>query len=207
MASASEYELRVAETVDFLRSKLPARWVPEVAVVCGSGLTGLVNDVSVLVSVPYATIPHFPDSTVQGHGKSLVFGMLGGKRVVALTGRFHFYEGLVPSTVMYGVRTVAALGAKVLIVTNAAGGVNPAYEKVSCIFESTDIRFPPFELVLVASDDAILLDACALRVSSAVHFTCHSRAPFHFRATFVPHAASASSLPARLWPSACRATS
>lgn len=134
-------ELHVAETVDFVRSRLPAGWAPEIGIVCGSGLGGLVSGVAIVASIPYAAIPHFPVSSVQGHGKALVFGTLGGKRIVALTGRFHFYEGLHPATVAYGVRCVAALGAKVLVVTNAAGGVNPGYEKQDIMLIEDHISF------------------------------------------------------------------
>jgi hypothetical protein len=139
--AATPVELHVADTVDFVRSRLPAGWAPEIGIVCGSGLGGLVSGVAIVASIPYAAIPHFPVSSVQGHGKALVFGTLGGKRIVALTGRFHFYEGLQPATVAYGIRCVAALGAKVLVVTNASGGVNPGYEKQDIMLIEDHISF------------------------------------------------------------------
>lgn len=141
-SSRTQLEVDVADTVNFIRSKIGNEWTPEIGIVCGSGLGGLVSGIKVQHTLKYEDIPHFPVSSVQGHGKALVFGLLGGKRVIAMTGRFHFYEGLQPSKVAYGIRTLAALGAKILIVTNAAGGVNAGWEKGDLMLLADHISFP-----------------------------------------------------------------
>lgn len=140
--SRTQVEVEIAEAVKFIRSKIPLGWKPEIGIVCGSGLGSLGSGIKVEATVNYENIPHFPVSSVQGHGKALLFGELGGKKVVAMTGRFHFYEGIHPAKVAYGVRTLAALGAKVLIVTNAAGGVNSSFEKNDIMVMEDHISFP-----------------------------------------------------------------
>ena len=99
----------------------------DIGIVCGSGLADLASVITDAVALPYASIPHFPSASVAGHGTELVLGTLGGHRVIAARGRFHFYEGHSPATTGLLPRVFAALGARVLVVTNAAGGVNPAF--------------------------------------------------------------------------------
>ncbi len=101
---------------------------PEVAIVLGSGLGGVADRLTQARSVPYASLPGFPETTVAGHPGRLVGGKLAGRDVVLLCGRVHGYEGYPASEVGFGVRVVAALGVRTLIVTNAAGGVDPALE-------------------------------------------------------------------------------
>jgi purine-nucleoside phosphorylase len=101
---------------------------PEVAVVLGSGLGGVADRLSQPRAVPYASLPGFPETTVAGHPGRLVGGKLGGREVVLLCGRVHGYEGYPASEVGFGVRVVAALGVRTLIVTNAAGGVDPTMQ-------------------------------------------------------------------------------
>ena len=100
---------------------------PRVALILGSGLGDLANEIASPVVVPYGAIPHFPVSTVEGHAGELVIGTLEGVPVVAMRGRVHFYEGYSPREVTFPVRVMRRLGAEVLIVTNAAGGLNEAY--------------------------------------------------------------------------------
>jgi len=114
------------ETVDFLKSETNIQ--PTVGVILGTGLGGLVNEIEVVDEVPYDKIPHFPVSTVESHSGKLIFGKLGGKEVVAMQGRFHFYEGYDLQQVTYPVRVMKLLGIERLIVSNASGGVNPDYE-------------------------------------------------------------------------------
>lgn len=114
------------ETVDFLKSETNIQ--PTVGVILGTGLGGLVNEIEVVDEVPYDKIPHFPVSTVESHSGKLIFGKLGGKEVVAMQGRFHFYEGYDLEQVTYPVRVMKLLGIERLIVSNASGGVNPDYE-------------------------------------------------------------------------------
>jgi purine-nucleoside phosphorylase len=121
---ANPYEA-VEETVAFLRPRV--RQVPRVAIVLGTGLGGLADRVQDADALPYAEIPHFPRSTVAGHAGRLVIGSLGGVPVAALQGRFHLYEGYTPAQVVHPVRVLAQLGAEIVVVTNASGGLNPAF--------------------------------------------------------------------------------
>lgn len=100
---------------------------PEIGIICGSGLSGLSACIDNSVTVNYEDIPGFPQATVPGHFGELVFGTIGGIQVVCMRGRFHYYEGNSMSTVVLPVRVMRLLGVKLLIVTNAAGGLNPAY--------------------------------------------------------------------------------
>ncbi|HEX3146503.1 MAG TPA: purine-nucleoside phosphorylase [Gemmataceae bacterium] len=103
--------------------------VPRVGIILGTGLGALAEDIVADVAIPYEEIPHFPRSTVQSHAGRLVCGTLGGKVVVAMEGRFHFYEGYKLQQVTFPVRVMKALGCDTLIVSNACGGLNPQYEK------------------------------------------------------------------------------
>jgi purine-nucleoside phosphorylase len=116
----------ITETADFLKSKTGA--VPETGIILGTGLGGLVHEISIEHSIEYKDIPNFPVSTVEGHSGRLIFGKLGGKNVVAMQGRFHFYEGYDMKQVTFPVRVMKYLGIKQLFVSNASGGVNPAFE-------------------------------------------------------------------------------
>src|SRR6478735_3144003 len=101
---------------------------PEVGIILGTGLGGLVKEISVEFTIPYSEIPNFPVSTVEGHSGKLIFGELGGKKVVAMQGRFHFYEGYTMQQITFPVRVMKALGIKALCVSNACGGMNPSFE-------------------------------------------------------------------------------
>lgn len=101
---------------------------PEVGIILGTGLGGLVKEITVEHVLPYEHIPNFPVSTVEGHSGKLIFGILGGKNVVAMQGRFHFYEGYTMQQITFPVRVMKALGVKTLCVSNAAGGMNPDFE-------------------------------------------------------------------------------
>lgn len=116
---------KLKETADFLGRYLdqPIEW----AVILGTGLGDLVTQIDVRHRIPYSQIPNFPVSTVEGHSGEMVFGYLGGKYVMALNGRFHYYEGYSMDKVTYPVRVMKLLGVKRLVVSNAAGGINPAH--------------------------------------------------------------------------------
>lgn len=101
---------------------------PEVGIILGTGLGGLVKEISAEFIIPYGEIPNFPVSTVEGHSGKLIFGELGGKKVMAMQGRFHFYEGYTMHQITFPVRVMKALGAHTLIVSNASGGMNPTFE-------------------------------------------------------------------------------
>jgi len=100
---------------------------PEVGIILGTGLGGLVNEIEIEKTIPYSQIPNFPVSTVDGHAGRLIFGKLGSREVVAMQGRFHFYEGYTMKEVTFPVRVMKFLGITHLFVSNASGGLNPAY--------------------------------------------------------------------------------
>lgn len=117
---------KVQETVNYIKSK--TNFSPEYGVILGSGLGGFTEDIQIEFTLPYNEIPNFPVSTVQGHKGALVFGTIGGKKVVAMQGRFHFYEGYDMKEVTFPVRVMKYLGVQRLVVSNASGGVNPFYK-------------------------------------------------------------------------------
>ena len=100
---------------------------PDVGIILGTGLGKLVNEIAIEVEIPYDHIPHFPVSTVESHKGKLIFGTLGGKKVVAMQGRFHYYEGYSMQQVVFPVRVMKFMGIKKLVVSNACGGINPLY--------------------------------------------------------------------------------
>lgn len=101
---------------------------PEIGIILGTGLGGLVSEIETADIIPYQEIPNFPVSTVESHAGRLIFGRLSGKPVMAMQGRFHYYEGYTMQQVTFPVRVMKALGVKTLIVSNACGGVNPAHQ-------------------------------------------------------------------------------
>ena len=117
---------KIKETASFLKQKVNKDY--QVGIILGTGLGGLVNEIEIEHSFAYEDIPNFPVSTVEGHSGKLIFGKLGGKNVVALQGRFHYYEGYSMNEVVFPVRVMKFLGIEYLFVSNASGGVNPAYE-------------------------------------------------------------------------------
>tara|TARA_B100000700_G_C15000081_1_gene835823 strand:- start:927 stop:1736 length:810 start_codon:yes stop_codon:yes gene_type:complete len=116
----------IKETADFISKK--TKFHPEIGIILGTGLGGLVSDIKIEHEIPYNKIPNFPVSTVEGHSGKLIFGRLANKNVVAMQGRFHFYEGYSMKKVTFPVRVMKMLGINNLIVSNASGGVNPNYE-------------------------------------------------------------------------------
>ena len=116
----------IKNTANFIKEK--TNFSPEVGIILGTGLGGLVSEIAIQHSLAYNEIPNFPVSTVEGHSGRLIFGTLGGKNVIAMQGRFHFYEGYSIEKVTFPVRVMKFLGIKNLIVSNASGGVNPDYE-------------------------------------------------------------------------------
>ncbi len=128
-------------TADFILNKIDFK--PEVGIVLGSGLGGLGNNINVKKSFDYKDIPDFPVSTVEGHSGKLILGELGGKNVVAMQGRFHYYEGYDMNIVTYPIRVMKFLGIKYLIVSNAAGGLNPKFNVGDMMIITDHINFFP----------------------------------------------------------------
>jgi purine-nucleoside phosphorylase len=118
-------ELR--ETVSWIQEQTQG-FEPVAGIILGTGLGGLVREIEIAFVLPYEEIPHFPVSTVEGHSGKLIFGKIGGKPVVVMQGRFHYYEGYTMQQVVYPVRVMKYLGIQFLFVSNASGGVNPDFE-------------------------------------------------------------------------------
>ncbi|AMC12010.1 purine-nucleoside phosphorylase [Lutibacter profundi] len=132
---------KVQETVKFLQEKGVTK--PDYGIILGTGLGNLVEKINIEISIPYSEIPNFPVSTVAGHSGELIFGSIGSKKVVAMRGRFHYYEGWRIEQTIFPVRVMKFLGIENLIVSNASGGVNPDF-KVGDIMLITDhINFMP----------------------------------------------------------------
>ena len=116
---------------------------PETAIILGSGLGKLVDEITDKYEINYTDIPHFPVSTVEGHSGKLIFGKLGDKDIMAMQGRFHFYEGYSMKEVTFPVRVMRELGIKTLFVSNAAGGMNPDFEIGDLMIITDHINFFP----------------------------------------------------------------
>ncbi|SMP29551.1 purine-nucleoside phosphorylase [Laceyella tengchongensis] len=128
---------------------------PVIGLILGSGLGDLANEIEDAVVVPYKEIPHFPESTVEGHAGQLVIGTLAGKPVVAMQGRFHFYEGYSQQEVVFPVYVLKALGVKCLIATNAAGGMNPAFLPGDLMVITDHLNFTGANPLIGPNDDEL----------------------------------------------------
>src|SRR6185437_16327276 len=131
---------QVSEAAASLRTRLGGV-TPRVGIVLGSGLGAVADSVNGAIVVPFAEIPHFPQSTVEGHSGRLVAGSLGGTPVVILQGRVHFYEGYTPAQVTFPMRVLGALGIRAAILTNAAGGIQQGYAIGQLVALSDHINF------------------------------------------------------------------
>ena len=117
---------KVKETVEYLKNRITAK--PEIGIILGTGLGGLVNEIKIEHTLPYEKIPNFPVSTVAGHHGQLIFGTMNGKNIVAMQGRFHFYEVYTMQEISFPVVVMRFLGIGLLVLSNASGGVNPEFE-------------------------------------------------------------------------------
>ncbi len=132
---------RIQETASYLRSKMQTQ--PQTAIILGTGLGSLVNDITDKYEISYESIPNFPVSTVEGHSGKLIFGKLGNKDIMAMQGRFHYYEGYDMTEVTFPVRVMRELGIQTLFVSNAAGGMNPEFEIGDLMIITDHINFFP----------------------------------------------------------------
>ncbi len=126
----------INQTAEFIRSKVAGE-MPKTAIILGTGLGSLVDYMEDKQFIPYSDIPNMPVSTVEGHSGNLIFGTLGGKRVIAMQGRFHYYEGYDMKHVTFPVRVFKALGVETLFVSNASGGMNKEF-RVGDVMVITD---------------------------------------------------------------------
>jgi len=147
---------RINEAVSYIRKHTKSR--PEVGIILGTGLGGLVKEIKKEVVLNYDEIPHFPVSTVESHHGKLIFGTLGGKEVVAMQGRFHFYEGYTMEQVTFPVRVMskrAGLGVSTLLISNAAGGMNPSFRKGDLMIITDHINLQGDNPLIGPNDDKL----------------------------------------------------
>jgi purine-nucleoside phosphorylase len=134
------------ESVKYLKSRTKVE--PTIGIILGTGLGGLVKEIEIIDEIPYKDIPNFPVSTVIGHSGKLIFGKLSGKYVMAMQGRFHFYEGYTMQQVTFPVRVMKLMGITHLFVSNASGGVNPDFEIGEIMIQNDHINlFPAHPLI------------------------------------------------------------
>jgi purine-nucleoside phosphorylase len=132
---------KLTETVDFLNRRTDFR--PLTGIVLGTGLGGLVDEIQVYDQVPYDEIPNFPVTTVEGHHGNLIFGSLSGKQVVAMQGRFHYYEGYSMTETVFPLRVLKLMGIRQVFLSNAAGGINPDFHIGDLMVIRDHINFFP----------------------------------------------------------------
>jgi purine-nucleoside phosphorylase len=136
---------KIDETVSYILKQINIH--PEAGIILGTGLGGLVDEIDIIHQMGYETIPNFPVSTVEGHAGNLIFGKLNGKYVVAMQGRFHYYEGYSMEQVCFPVRVMKALNIKYLFVSNASGGLNPEFEVGDLMIITDHINLLPNPLI------------------------------------------------------------
>jgi len=136
---------KINDTVNYINKKITAK--PLVGIILGSGLGQLADEIDVSVRIPYEEIPNFPVSTIKGHQGQLIFGKINGAEVVAMQGRFHFYEGYTMQEVTFPVRVMKSLGIQYLFVSNASGGVNSEFEIGDIMFITDHVNLMPNPLL------------------------------------------------------------
>lgn len=137
---------KINRATAYLRERI-AGFEPEVGIILGTGLGGFAEKIEAVHVVDYHDIPEFPVSTVQGHAGRMIFGIVGGRRVVAMQGRFHYYEGYPMSQVTLPVRVMALLGIRCLFVSNASGGINPTFRVGDLMIITDHINLLPNPLI------------------------------------------------------------
>ena len=202
---------------------IQSRWAtpPEIGLILGTGLGGLAEEIQKEVSFPYAQLPHFVESTAPSHAGQLLCGKLGGKTIVAMEGRFHAYEGYSLQRLTFPVRVMKALGCHTLVVSNAAGGLNPQYEKADLMLIEDHINLLGDNPLIGKNDDRLGVrfpDMCevydrkllkhAQRIALEEKFTAHkgvyvavtgpnleTRAEYRFLRKIGPDAVGMSTVP------------
>ncbi len=144
---------QINEAVKFIRTKTPAR--QKIGIILGTGLGGLAKEIKKDVVIDYAKIPHFPVSTVESHQGKLIFGTLAGKKIVAMQGRFHIYEGYDLKQVTFPVRVMKFLGVQNLLISNAAGALNPLFQKGDVMIISDHINLIGDNPLIGPNDDEL----------------------------------------------------
>jgi purine-nucleoside phosphorylase len=132
---------KLQETEAYLKGKGIS--TPEVGIVLGTGLSNLTREIDVILELPYQEIPHFPEATVEFHLGKLIYGKLGGKFVLAMQGRFHYYEGYTMNQIVFPIRVMKLLGVSYVLLSNAAGSVNPVFKKGGLMLIEDHINLQP----------------------------------------------------------------
>lgn len=153
MSEAESPGKNLHEATDYIKSKISS--IPEIGIILGTGLGSLVDGIKNKTIVEYENIPHFPLSTVESHHGRLLFGTLAGKSVVCMQGRFHYYEGYSFKQIVFPLRVMKRLGIKSLIVSNAAGGLNPEFAAGDIMLITDHINFFPGNPLIGVNDDSI----------------------------------------------------
>ncbi len=151
MQTVEEFHKMLNEAVTHIKSQIS--FTPEIGIILGTGLGSLVDGIEMSGTVDYDTIPHFPVSTVESHAGQLLFGTLSGKPVVCMRGRFHYYEGYSFKQIAFPIRVLKALGIHTLIVSNAAGGLNPNFKPGDIMLIKDHINFFPGNPLIGPNDD------------------------------------------------------
>ncbi len=149
----SDLYSRIAETAAFIKSLTECK--PLIGIVLGTGLGGLVKEITIEAEIPYEEIPHFPVSTVKGHAGKMIFGLLGNHKVMAMAGRFHYYEGYDMQQITFPIRVMKEMGVKMLIISNAAGSVNAKMEAGDMVFLNGHINLMPSNPLIGPNDDRL----------------------------------------------------
>lgn len=173
-------------TGDYIKRKIDG-FVPEIGIILGTGLGGLVDDIEIHHQLMYSNIPDFPISTLEFHSGKLIFGILSGKKVVAMQGRLHYYEGYDMKQITFPVRVMKLLGIKKLFVSNASGALNPTYKKGDLMVIEDHINMQTDNPLRGRNDDALGprfpdmsepynkdLIVRALAIAKKNNITCHS---------------------------------
>jgi purine-nucleoside phosphorylase len=175
----------IAHTAAYIKNRI-GDFEPEIGIILGTGLGGLVNDILVEKQLMYSNIPDFPISTLEFHSGKLIFGTLAGKKVVAMQGRLHYYEGYNMQQITFPVRVMKMLGIKLLLVSNASGALNPDFKKGDLMVIADHINLQPHNPLIGRNDEELgprfpdmsepyqlqLIDK-ALDIATANNITCH----------------------------------
>jgi len=175
----------IQNTVNYIKNRI-GDFAPEVGIILGTGLGALVTEIEVEKQLMYGSIPDFPISTVEFHSGKLIFGRLAGKKVVAMQGRLHFYEGYSMQQITFPVRVMKMLGIKSLFVSNASGSLNPAFKKGDLMVIDDHINLQPQNPLIGRNEDELgprfpdmsqpylrTLVAKALDIAKANNIVCH----------------------------------
>ena len=149
----TELRTHIDEAIRFLRTK--TRMEPQVGIILGTGLGGLAKEIVPEVVIDYGDVPHFPLSTVESHHGRLIFGTLAGRHVVAMQGRFHYYEGYTLQQVTFPVRVMKFLGVRTLLISNAAGGMNPQFARGNIMIITDHINLLGDNPLIGPNDDTL----------------------------------------------------